>query len=868
MSSIRRDVICHLRELYASENCPDSVKCSPCHANEQAALAWLVLVQGAILNDNINKLVSGQGAPNSAMAHVDDNGELRFFEPSGPYYPAASAAWKQLIEDMFPVHLFTLDPIVEEQNYTDAFSRRRELQLAMAMAVAKGEMRAAAAVRFTRQLSLDMLTIGLNRTAVAFAHDNDTFGWYFYPRLQSPPEESSNLAAIARLIWSTGPTRHYDLRNRQLEPGIRECEAVIVMPAFVPTLKIDITTNWERLVKPGAIKVDYVKMINQAAQIQQALCYSSRVGDQQCYRAEDYDVLHSRVEQLEKMLPLQQQLVRLPFPYVLGGTELFDNGNQHLPPEIEDFYGLEWLPASKAAAPAAEAKKNDDKVTASTNLLSNVNINGGNTATATTASPADAKKGDGDTGGVYFFISGRHFHPTQTHVIAGGVKADSIDATSITVTAKPSPDSTSPPPATPKTTDPPAAPAPSKVTITENNPPGQNPTVADVVVISRELLRVKLTNINPALTKCCVSVYVATPAGISNPLTIPLQGSSQDVCRRDGGAASADDCCACDATKPVASPAVTLKQPKDGAWEICANDAQATETKLDLSAWNKQLGSAFANTANNGMVDVTAHAVFVGSTFVFDQKYDATLIKQQDPKDKAKFRYALSVKDHSLVAELFCLFPSETLFAKNPPAAVTSDKFTIEFKDPADGHHCASGELTVTFKDGCAKPGTQPAGQISTPSAQLNPREATVRVTPPNNGKRADAPTADEFKADNGGNEPLTVDPIRDEPEGEPTSMNRGRKAHSDAGEEVRATDARETPPARVRVATPTPQRLREQRTVKLPQPEEQTSSAARNTTKAVQRASFDQPQRPTRNEPRNPLRVPPTGQGILQGIK
>ena len=64
---------------------------------------------------------------------------LKFFDSTGPEYgrrrPLPSAH-----RNRFPVHLFTLDPVVEEQNYQDAFSRRRELQLAMAMAVAKGNV--------------------------------------------------------------------------------------------------------------------------------------------------------------------------------------------------------------------------------------------------------------------------------------------------------------------------------------------------------------------------------------------------------------------------------------------------------------------------------------------------------------------------------------------------------------------------------------------------------------------------------------------------------------------------------------------------------------------------------------------------------
>ncbi|MEX2112141.1 MAG: hypothetical protein WD845_03095, partial [Pirellulales bacterium] len=358
VEGLRRTVRDEIARHYALEGdpCPGGACASPCQANETAAGGWILLAQSAILDLDIKRLLRAQDG-SYALPPDANSQEVRFFEPFGEPYLEASAVWNQLIEASFPVHLFTLDPVVEQQNYYDAFSRRRELQLAMAMAVAKGEMRARAAVRFTRQLSLDMLAIGLNRTAVAYAADNDTFGWYFYPRLQSPPEESSNIAAFARLLWSTGPTRKYDLRHRQLEPGIRECEAVIVMPAFVPNLKIDITTNWERLVKPGAIKVDYVKMIDEAAMIQQAVGYSSGVTDQECYRPEDYDILCSRIDQLGKMLPMQQQVVRLPFPYVLGGTELFDSGNHHLPPRLIEYYGLEWLPMAKAESKGASDPK-------------------------------------------------------------------------------------------------------------------------------------------------------------------------------------------------------------------------------------------------------------------------------------------------------------------------------------------------------------------------------------------------------------------------------------------------------------------------------------------------------------------------------
>jgi hypothetical protein len=571
----------------------------------------------------------------------------------------------------------------------------------MATAVAKGEMRAAAAVRFTRQLSMDMLTVGLNRTAVAFAHDNDTFGWYFYPRLQSPPTESSNIAALARLIWSTGPTRRYDLCNRQLEPGMRECEAVIVMPAFVPSIKVDITTNWERLVKPGAIKVDYVKMVNEAAKIQQAMHYSAGVQDQECYRPEDYDILCSRVEQLEKMLPLQQQFVRLPFPYVLGGSELFDNGNLHLPPQLKEYYGIEWLPMAKEAK-AAEAAKPP----ASANILSNV-VNNAATAeaTATTAAAADAKKTDPAAGAaaVYLFISGRHFHPTQTHVIAGGVKSDSIDTTPIQIAARAETFTVTAPTATTTTTTTTTAPT---VKTTEVTPVVQTPMVADVVVISRELLRVKLTGINPQLSNSCVSLYVATPAGISNALVIPLQGTCPDACRPR--AAGAKPCC----TEILNDMTGTLYMPLQ----------KKGETELTVFVVNPELDK-LVNAAQKPTDPGVNVSVFV--------RFDKPRVTISVPLGGAKLKktttanqYQLSIPGVSVV---------DKLKEANVTTRIDADQFEIGYAN--GGLRCMSGKLQVLEKK-----------SLIPPAAEMQPDDAQQSApgpSPPASAEGDAVPDAD-----------------------------------------------------------------------------------------------------------------------------
>ena len=54
------------------------------------------------------------------------------FDPS----PEAKQAFNAYVACKWPLHVYSVDPAVEQQNVLDAFSRRSELQLALAVAVA------------------------------------------------------------------------------------------------------------------------------------------------------------------------------------------------------------------------------------------------------------------------------------------------------------------------------------------------------------------------------------------------------------------------------------------------------------------------------------------------------------------------------------------------------------------------------------------------------------------------------------------------------------------------------------------------------------------------------------------------------------
>jgi hypothetical protein len=315
--------------------CDEGQPVAPICRTTTAVLAWGILVESALLDerlaDDIREAATarGQGAPLGGSAGP-------FFGPDPS--AEARAAFNDYVRCRWPIRVFALDPVSEEQNVDDSYSRRRELQIAMAMASASGPLNMQAMQRYTRRLELDMASVALNKTAIGFSHGSDTFGWRFYPRVQSPPTRGT-LATLGETVRG-GPTTDGDLMQRQLEPGQRECTAIIVMPSFVPWVTLDVRTNWFSLAHPKATDPG----------MQQSLVLSRSVkamqsGAAACvrcahfYRDGELARMLRRVDQLERKLPLQTLQAQIPYENTAGGFELFNCGVTDLAPELMGWYG-------------------------------------------------------------------------------------------------------------------------------------------------------------------------------------------------------------------------------------------------------------------------------------------------------------------------------------------------------------------------------------------------------------------------------------------------------------------------------------------------------------------------------------------------
>ncbi len=251
----------------------------------------------------------------------------------------AKHAFNKYVECKWPIHVFSLDPVIEQQNQLDLFSQRTELQLALATAVASGQVSFQNATSYARRIERDLAAINLNRTAIGFGAGEATYGWRFYPRYQAPPTQSNPRRILSTLV-NNGPSMDYTLNKLRLEPGQRECYALVLVPSFAPQIKLTTITNWFDLktCHPDQ-ELRTTDMINLSRKVQTARSAMQKLCDSGRYRPVDFELLGDRLTQLEAMLPMQSHDVELPFEADLTGSEIFTSFNAALGPRLLTWFG-------------------------------------------------------------------------------------------------------------------------------------------------------------------------------------------------------------------------------------------------------------------------------------------------------------------------------------------------------------------------------------------------------------------------------------------------------------------------------------------------------------------------------------------------
>jgi hypothetical protein len=297
-------------------------------------LAWTIIIDASLLNERFHEDM--QSTHDAKGCPCAPSGDLPLFLPHPP--PEVCQAFNSYVQCRWPLHIFALDPETEDQNIGDSFSLRREMQLAMSVAFTSGKIGARTFNQYVRRIEKDIDTIALNRTIIGFSHGDNTFGWRFYPRVQTPPI-AGNLQTIFRDLLYGGYGPGYDLRRRRLENGIRECVALVIMPSFVPYMDLEVTGNWFRLADPKCKALTLKQTMRLSKTVKSIQDCATATGDEQCYRAGDVGLMLSKLEQLSQRLPLQQQLVNVPYENTHSGFEMLATGVTDLAPELVGWYG-------------------------------------------------------------------------------------------------------------------------------------------------------------------------------------------------------------------------------------------------------------------------------------------------------------------------------------------------------------------------------------------------------------------------------------------------------------------------------------------------------------------------------------------------
>ena len=192
--------------------------------------------------------------------------------------------------------------------------------------------------KYARRLEANYETIALNRTQVGFSHGDSTFGWRFYPRFQTP-DTDSNLTVLVRDNIIGGPNKNAVLREQRLEPGMRECVAIVMMPSFVPYMTVETVSNWFPLTNPKHKILDLTQALKLSRTVQAIKTDGCGVKDAGKYRPGEFDRLLHRADQLEARLPTQTMISPVPILNTLGGFEMFSNGTTDLRTELFGWYG-------------------------------------------------------------------------------------------------------------------------------------------------------------------------------------------------------------------------------------------------------------------------------------------------------------------------------------------------------------------------------------------------------------------------------------------------------------------------------------------------------------------------------------------------
>ena len=129
--------------------------------------------------------------------------------------------------------------------------------------------------------------------------------------------------------------------DQSIEPGQRECTALIEMPNFIPKIEFVTVANWFRTSEVGdgqRSDLEKASVLGRKLVAAENALNRARVEGGK-YRPEEYQIATERLEQLRDMMPTQRMVVRVPSSGDNNDSRIFCSLGLQLRPSLVGWHG-------------------------------------------------------------------------------------------------------------------------------------------------------------------------------------------------------------------------------------------------------------------------------------------------------------------------------------------------------------------------------------------------------------------------------------------------------------------------------------------------------------------------------------------------
>lgn len=303
----------------------------------QAILGFALRIQAAAVNRRLKQDMVDQ----DNLVMPDKLKTISFFQPNPS--KEALAYFERYVNTKWPLRVYAIEPVIAQQNVADGYGRRTQIGFDLAGTAPVAPLKvlgglASAGLASERRSVEDETAIRLNPTMVGFGAGENTFGWIFYPRLQTRMRDGHMMTDIALLLRGQFPDGTG--KGQSIEPGQRECTALVVMPNFVPKMEFITVANWFRTsdVVDGQ-KSNLEKASTWGRRLVAAEEALKRARIEGKYGQEEYQIAVERLNQLKSMMPTQRLVVRVPYTNDNNDSRIFCSQGGQLRPSLMAWHG-------------------------------------------------------------------------------------------------------------------------------------------------------------------------------------------------------------------------------------------------------------------------------------------------------------------------------------------------------------------------------------------------------------------------------------------------------------------------------------------------------------------------------------------------